>query len=99
MLRLETPEDLDIEAAIEALRAIPGVDDVHHVHAWAITSGRNVFSGHLRVRDASRNGAWVLTEASDLLAGRFGIYFSTLQIEDRQQQPEAGAAAIDVMRQ
>src|SRR3546814_16560232 len=41
-----TPEDLDFEGAIYAIRAVDGVTDVHHVHAWSLTSGMNIFSSH-----------------------------------------------------
>src|SRR5690606_33396932 len=75
-----TPEDLDLEAAIEAIRQLEGVTDVHHVHAWSLTSGRNVFSSHVCVGDF-QEGERVLRQASNLLRERFNIYFSTLQIE------------------
>src|SRR3546814_3381271 len=48
-----TPHDLDIEAAMKAIRAVDGVTDVHHVHAWSLTSGTNLFSSHVRVRSWS----------------------------------------------
>src|SRR3546814_20833600 len=35
-----TPEDLDLEAAIGAIREVEGVTDVHHVHAWSLKIGR-----------------------------------------------------------
>ena len=38
-----TPQDLDLHAAIAAIRELEGVTDVHHVHAWSLTSGVNVF--------------------------------------------------------
>ena len=48
-----TPAEVDLRGVIEPLEAMDGVRDAHHVHAWTLTSGRNVFSGHLRVsRDA-----------------------------------------------
>src|SRR3546814_10967963 len=40
-----TPEDLDLAAALGAIREVEGVTDVHHVHAWSLTSGRNIFTG------------------------------------------------------
>src|SRR3546814_2664354 len=41
-----TPEDLDPEAAMGAIREVEGVTDVHHVHAWSLTSGRNRSEEH-----------------------------------------------------
>ena len=93
-----TPEDLDLEAAIRAVRETDGVTDVHHVHAWSLTSGRNVFSGHVCVRDFRADAARVLQEVHDLLKDRFKIYFSTIQVEERCLEGEEGAEAIDITR-
>lgn len=90
-----TPEDLDLNEAMAGLRAIDGVTDVHHVHAWSLTSGKNLFSAHLCVDDPA-TAARVLRSATNLLRQRFKIYFSTLQIEDVCQDDEEGAEAIDV---
>ncbi|WP_199224828.1 cation diffusion facilitator family transporter [Falsochrobactrum shanghaiense] len=92
-----TPEDLDLEAAIEAIRQLEGVTDVHHVHAWSLTSGRNVFSSHVCVGDF-QEGERVLRQASNLLRERFNIYFSTLQIEEYCLDGEDSAAEIDIMQ-
>jgi cobalt-zinc-cadmium efflux system protein len=90
-----TPEDVDLDAAISAIGDLNGVIDVHHVHAWSLTSGLNIFSSHVRVQDAGR-GQQILTEVSNLLRDRFNIYFSTIQIEELCLSGEDRAAAIDV---
>lgn len=90
------PEDLDVETAIAALADISGVEDVHHVHAWTLTSGQNIFSAHLHVEEPAQQGQRVLAEATDRLKNEFGIYFSTLQIEDTCPLPDEGAADIDI---
>jgi cobalt-zinc-cadmium efflux system protein len=36
MLMLGTPAGLDINKLIDALREVEGVEDLHHVHAWAV---------------------------------------------------------------
>ena len=90
-----TPEDVDLDAAISAIGGLDGVIDVHHVHAWSLTSGLNIFSSHVRVQDAS-TGQHILTEVSNLLRDRFNIYFSTIQIEELCLSGEDRAAAIDV---
>ena len=95
-----TPTDLDLDALVSALVGLEGVENVHHVHAWSLTTGRNVFTGHLRVRDGA-NPDEVRRRAQALLRDRFGIYFSTLQTEracadvhgEREQAPE-----IDLIR-
>jgi cobalt-zinc-cadmium efflux system protein len=99
VLLQSTPEGFDLEAAIGALRSIEGVTDVHHVHAWSLTSGRNLMSGHLCVRSIAADGTRVLQEASERLKRQFGVYFSTLQVEEECLADETGAQAIDVTRE
>ena len=98
ILLQSTPEDLNLNAAIAALQSIEGVEDVHHVHAWSVTSGRNLFSAHICVGSFARDGERVLRQASDRLKHEFGIFFSTIQIEEECLSGEEGAAAIDIMR-
>ncbi len=75
-----TPEDIDLNDVGTSLLDIHGVSDVHHIHAWTITSGKNVFSTHLRFEDGA-SGDTILAEAHRLLADKFGFYFSTVQLE------------------
>ncbi|OGW49499.1 MAG: zinc ABC transporter [Nitrospirae bacterium GWC2_57_9] len=96
ILLQSTPEGFDVETAIKALSSIDGVTDVHHVHAWSLTSGRNLFSGHIRVQSFAGDGERVLREASDLLKQRFRIYFSTIQVEEECLWAEQGAEDIDI---
>lgn len=89
-----TPSDVSLAEVVEALEGQDGVEDAHHVHAWALTSGRYVFSGHLRVADGAEPQQ-VLSAAVAMLKERFGFFFVTLQIET-EQLDESGARAIDV---
>ena len=88
-----SPRGVDIGAVVESLRAIWDVEDVHHVHAWVLTSNRNVFSAHLRVNDNDAAQP-VLKKAHKALREDRGFYFSTLQIETACLDEE-GAEAID----
>lgn len=98
ILLQRAPEGLDLKVAIAALERIEGVADVHHVHAWNLASGRNLFSAHIHVHSFTQDGGRVLREASDALKKRFGIYFSTIQIEEECLSAEAGADAIDISK-
>lgn len=91
-----TPDEVSLPVVTEALCELDGVVDVHHVHAWALTSGRFVFSGHLRV-DEDTGPQSVLETAHTLLRERFGFFFVTLQVETACLD-EKGAEAIDVAR-
>ena len=96
MLMEGTPADVDLREVSEALENIEGVQDVHHIHAWALTSGKNVFSAHLQVGSAS-NGSEVLSSAHDLLRDKFGFLLVTLLVEDNCLD-ESGAEDIDITR-
>jgi cobalt-zinc-cadmium efflux system protein len=93
-----TPEGFDLDKAVVMIRQLAGVRDVHHVHAWSLTQGRNVFSAHIRVDVFGRDGQRVLNEAHELLRANFGIYFSTLQVEEACLDEEDPAGAIDFVQ-
>jgi cobalt-zinc-cadmium efflux system protein len=74
------PPDLDPEAIGEALVSETGVIEVHDLHVWEVTTGMPALSAHMIVRqDADCHEArW---RAARLLADRFGVEHSTLQVE------------------
>ena len=77
-----TPNDVELPHIIKALSEIAGVADVHHVHAWALTSGRYVFSTHLLLeQDTKISPDTVLRTAHKILKEDFGFYFATIQVE------------------
>jgi len=81
------PRHLDPAAVHRALREVPGVCDVHHLHLWTITSGRHAVSAHLVVTETARvhcGSASVLDAAGDALHRLFGLTHSTLQLEHDQ---------------
>ena len=43
------PKDLDLNAAKDAIEAVSGVESVHHLHAWSLTTGKNILSAHVLV--------------------------------------------------
>jgi cobalt-zinc-cadmium efflux system protein len=74
------PPGLDPEAIGEALAKEAGVVEVHDLHVWEVTTGMPSISAHMIVRgDADCHEArW---RAARLLADRFGVEHSTLQVE------------------
>lgn len=81
------PADINVEAVEAALHAIPGVENVHHIHAWSLTSGKNLFSAHLLIADTAKTDD-VLQKGNEILSSDFGFYFSTLQVERTCEQAE-----------
>jgi cobalt-zinc-cadmium efflux system protein len=78
------PEGFD-DAALKAdLRAqVPGVLDVHHVHAWMLTAERPMVTLHVRLAPATDHAA-ALAAIKSRLKQRFGIGHSTVQIESAE---------------
>ncbi|OQO92308.1 cation transporter [Saccharomonospora piscinae] len=74
------PAGLDVAEIDTALRALPGVEDVHDLHVWTLTSGMEVASAHLTV-GAEADTAGVLASAQRLLSTDYAIDHATLQVE------------------
>jgi cobalt-zinc-cadmium efflux system protein len=91
------PKGIDLREVANALMKLDGVDDVHHLHAWSLTSGKAVFSAHLATHEGS-NAPSLLKQAHKLLRERFGFYFSTLQVET-DCLDEDHAKEIDISEQ
>jgi cobalt-zinc-cadmium efflux system protein len=74
------PRGLDPVQIGESLAAAYGVVEVHDLHVWEVTSGMPAISAHVIVgRDVDCHEArW---RAARLLAERFGVEHSTLQVE------------------
>lgn len=77
------PAHLDMREVTEAMRLTRGVCDVHDVHAWTVTSGREVLSAHVVIDDAARHDA-ILRDLQDLLRERFDLDHVTLQLEQSE---------------
>jgi cobalt-zinc-cadmium efflux system protein len=74
------PPGIDLAALQADLASVPGVVDVHDLHAWTLTSDMEVVSAHVMVR-ATADAHGVLDRARALLAERYGVVHATLQIE------------------
>jgi cobalt-zinc-cadmium efflux system protein len=74
------PRGLDPQQIGRTLAAEDGVVEVHDLHVWEVTSGMPALSAHMVVgRDVDCHEArW---HAARLLADRFGVEHSTLQVE------------------
>lgn len=81
ILRQGVPEGFDLAKIKADLLAIPGVADVHDLHLWALTSGRNVLTAHLVLENGAGDEHYVLQASSDLLRERYSISEVTLQVE------------------
>jgi cobalt-zinc-cadmium efflux system protein len=75
------PEGFDAAAMrADLLAAVPGVADVHHVHAWLLNLERPMVTLHVRLAP-SADAAAALAAVKTRLKDRFGIAHSTVQID------------------
>ncbi|KAG0253356.1 hypothetical protein BG011_006413 [Mortierella polycephala] len=85
-----TPAHIDPEEIESSLLNIPGVVLVHDLHVWNLTAGKSSMAVHLQLEpynpvtnqhltmvDYDR----ILTEAQNVVCGRFQIHHSTIQLE------------------
>jgi cobalt-zinc-cadmium efflux system protein len=75
------PRDMDVEELVESLRNIEGLEEVHDIHVWTLTSGFVAMSGH-GVIDDLRVHRRILDEINQRLNER-GISHVTFQLEPR----------------
>jgi cobalt-zinc-cadmium efflux system protein len=75
------PEGVAIDEIESALLKIPGVQAVHDLHIWAISTGKASLTVHLVCPDSASEHPRVLDSARRMLATRFDIHHSTVQIE------------------
>jgi cobalt-zinc-cadmium efflux system protein len=88
-----TPKGVNLAEVRRHLLELPGVIDVHDLHAWTITSGLPVLSAHIVV-DPSADAGKVLDGLSACLAGHFDIEHSTFQLERPEHQPRGRDAPV-----
>jgi cobalt-zinc-cadmium efflux system protein len=74
-----TPSHIALPQVRSTLEGIPGVESVHDLHVWTVTSGIVALSAHAIVREPEQHQA-VLERACDLMS-QMGIHHITVQIE------------------
>ncbi|MGF1615744.1 MAG: cation diffusion facilitator family transporter [Gammaproteobacteria bacterium] len=90
-----TPEGLDISSLPTVLKStVPAIRDIHHIHAWCLTSDRPLLTMHVDVQPGSDH-LKALRDIKRYLREHFGIAHSTVQIEqghcaDEIATPEPG---------
>jgi len=77
------PADIDSNKITQRLLTINGVEDIHDLHIWMITSDFATMTIHLRVK-ADTDRDMVLDKAKSILSDEFGINHVTIQIEGRE---------------
>ncbi|GAX49043.1 cation diffusion facilitator family transporter [Streptomyces olivochromogenes] len=78
------PKNVDMAEVRAHILALPGVEDVHDLHAWTITSGMPVLSAHVVVSSEVLNAIGhekMLHELQGCLGHHFDVEHCTFQLE------------------
>lgn len=78
-----TPRGIDLAGVQASILATPGVQSVHDLHIWTVTSGFVALSGHVTV-DPEADRDSTLTSIRSSLRDGFAIEHVTLQLETPQ---------------
>lgn len=77
-----TPSHIDASEVQQAIRQVEGIEQVHDLHVWTITSGFESLSVHARV--GTRNRDAVLSDVQSVVRDRFSIEHATIQLEGEE---------------
>ena len=76
------PRHIEVEKVIETIKNTTGVDEVHDIHIWTITSGIHALSAHLIIADQMVSQSTEIVEkVTHDLSENFSITHTTLQLE------------------
>jgi hypothetical protein len=82
-----TPRDINLAALVQDMTGVEGVQEVHDVHVWSITSGLYALSCHVLIDDLPPSqSASILHALETLLAEQYQIGHTTIQFESQAEQ-------------
>ena len=92
-----TPRGLSIEAVSSVISAVPGVEQMHDLHVWSLSSEVRALSAHVVLSGhPTLEEAQVVANAVKMAIGeRFAIAHATLKLECESCAPEGDWCAID----
>ncbi len=89
-----TPEGLELPEVERAMLAVPGVEGLHDLHIWSISSNDTALSAHLEIEDtALSETSSLLVSLKAMLKHDFAIDHATLELESHGA-PCAGSACV-----
>lgn len=79
------PSGVNLQKIIAEIKNVNGVQDIHDLHVWTISSGLNACSGHIIVKDQMvSESARIIDEIGSILKTKFKISHTTIQIESEK---------------
>lgn len=91
------PRGVDLEEVAEALIEIPGLEAVHHLHAWSICSSIRAVSLHVVANyETEKQRVAIRDQVEKLLLERYGFSQTTVQTERGEVSAEESALVYPV---
>ena len=81
ILTLGVPADIHVPALVDALLAVDGVADVHHLHVWELDESQRSFEAHIVVERQDVMLAQRVKGLVRVVLERHGITHATLECE------------------
>jgi cobalt-zinc-cadmium efflux system protein len=78
------PRGIDVAEVRAWLTALPGVEEIHDLHCWTLTSGLHSASVHIRA-SAGATRSEVLAEVQRVLRDAAGVDHATIQVEQGEE--------------
>ncbi|MDO4903614.1 MAG: cation diffusion facilitator family transporter [Limosilactobacillus sp.] len=79
---MQAAPNLDYDSIVSDIKAVDGIEDVHHVHAWMIDEHHIIFSAHLNCDDMPLSSIEKLyDQVEHILHEKHHICHTTLQAE------------------
>lgn len=86
ILMESVPDKFNLDEIRANLASVEGVEDVHELHLWAISSDHYSLTAHMFVR-ADIQQFCIILAANDMLKEKYGITHSTIQMEHATIHP------------
>ncbi|MDB4868769.1 MAG: cation transporter [Cohnella sp.] len=86
ILMESVPEKFDLEEIRTELGKVEGVEDVHEMHLWAVSTDHYSLTAHMFIREDIQPFCIILA-ANEMLKNKYGITHATLQMEHATIHP------------
>jgi cobalt-zinc-cadmium efflux system protein len=92
-----TPAHIDIAAVIGAMRRVSGIREVHDLHVWTISSGKDALSAHVTITPGASHKS-VLDALHECLRAEFNIGHLTIQVESPDEAQDDSVKLYQISR-
>ena len=83
------PKDVNLSALVRDMMRIPGIEDVHDLHVWCISSGMYALSCHALIADLPPSESSSILQAVEaMLSEKYRIGHTAIQFESHTHQAD-----------